>query len=247
MRSIGLVLGVSFASLPIALLGACDGGTAASKRPSTVATPGEPTESVTPALSVTGDREPAAVRIVFLGDSLTAGYGLPEEQAFPALVEAELRRRGLPVVVVNAGVSGDTTAGGLRRIDWLLRQRPAVVVLGLGANDGLRGQPLAGIESNLREIVNRARAGGAQVLLLGMRMPSNYGDDYAGGFQALYRRLADELDLPFVPFLLAGVALDPQFNQADQIHPNAEGQKLLARNVLAPLEPLVRRVVAPLD
>ncbi|MCU0224996.1 MAG: arylesterase [Acidobacteria bacterium] len=169
--------------------------------------------------------------VVFLGDSLTAGFGLAADEAFPALVAASLAARGTPIRAINAGVSGDTTAGGLRRLDWALRSRPQLVVVALGANDGLRGQPLEAIEANLRAIVERCRAAGAKVLLAGMLMPPNYGGAYASGFAAIYPRLAKELGLPLVPFLLEGVAGRPELNQADGIHPTAEGQKILARQV----------------
>ncbi|MCU0229960.1 MAG: arylesterase [Acidobacteria bacterium] len=169
--------------------------------------------------------------VAFLGDSLTAGYGLSADEAFPALVAAALAARGTPIRAVNAGVSGDTTAGGLRRLDWVLKSRPAVVVVALGANDGLRGQPLASIEANLRAIVLGARAAGSRILLAGMLMPPNYGGEYADGFAAIYPRLARELDVPLVPFLLEGVAGHPERNQADGIHPTAEGQRIVARNV----------------
>ena len=181
----------------------------------------------------------AAPQVVFLGDSLTAGLGLGEEAAYPAIVGEILAERGVPARIVNAGVSGDTSAGGLARVDWLLSLHPDVLVLALGANDGLRGQPVAGIEANLREIVRRARAAGAQVLLAGMKMPPNYGPDYTRDFEALYSRLARELDLAFVPFLLAGVAADPKLNQADGIHPSAEGQRIVARLVADALQPML--------
>jgi acyl-CoA thioesterase-1 len=177
---------------------------------------------------------------VFLGDSLTAGYGLDADQAFPALIGRALAAEGLPARVVNAGVSGDTTAGGVRRLDWILRQSPDVVVVELGANDGLRGLDLAESEANLRQIVQRARAAGATVLLLGMQMPPSHGPEYAQRFRDLYPRLARELGVPLVPLLLEGVAGDPKLNQEDGIHPTAEGQKILATNVLTLLRPLVR-------
>jgi len=194
-----------------------------------------------PVANRTPARQPAAAPaeagplIVFLGDSLTAGLGLEEDQAYPALLETELQQAGTPARVVNAGVSGDTTAGGLSRLGWLLGQHPAVIVVGLGANDGLRGLPLTEIEANLREIVNRSQAAGARVLLLGMRIPPNYGP-YADDFAALYPRLAKELDVPLVPFLLQGVGGVRSLNQADGIHPTAEGQELVAKNVLPYLE-----------
>lgn len=178
--------------------------------------------------------------MVFLGDSLTAGLGLDADQAWPALLAERLARAGTPIRAVNAGVSGDTSAGGLRRLSWLLRQRPDVVVIELGANDGLRGQPLSGIESNLRSIVEQTRAGGARVLLLGVQVPPSLGRDYAQRFADLYPRLARELDVPLVPFLLAGVAGDPELNLPDGIHPNAEGQ----RRVVEVVRPYLASVIA---
>jgi acyl-CoA thioesterase I len=180
-----------------------------------------------------------APRIVFLGDSLTAGLGLDEDEAYPAILARELRQEGVPVEVINAGVSGDTSAGGLSRLGWLLGQHPDVVVVGLGANDGMRALPVAETEKNLREIVRRARAAGAGVLLLGMRIPPNYGP-YADEFAALYPRLAKELDVPLVPFLLEGVGGVRGLNQADGIHPTAEGQEVVAKNVLPYLEEILR-------
>lgn len=188
--------------------------------------------------------EAAPPTVVFLGDSLTAGLGLGEAQAFPALVGAALAERGLPVRVVNAGVSGDTTAGGLARLDWLLTQKPVVVFVALGANDGLRAQPLPTIESTLAEIVTRSRAAGAAVVLGGMRMPPNYGPEYTRGFEELYARLAREFELPFVPFLLDGVAAIPELNQPDGIHPTAAGQEKIAALVVPVLEPVVRAALA---
>jgi acyl-CoA thioesterase I len=183
-----------------------------------------------------------ALRIVVVGDSLAAGYGLREEQAFPALVEAQLRARGWRVDVVNGGVSGDTTAGGLARLPWLLRQQPDIVVVELGANDGLRGLAIEEIVANLRQIVERSRQAGARVLLVGMRIPPNYGDDYAGRFAAVYPRLAEELGVPLMPFLLDGVGGHAELIQADGLHPNAEGQVLVADAVVPHLEPLVREI-----
>jgi acyl-CoA thioesterase-1 len=177
--------------------------------------------------------------VVFLGDSLTAGYGLPEADAYPALIEAALAAEGRPVRVVNAGVSGDTSAGGLARLDWVLRLEPDVVVVELGPNDGLRGLPLEATEANLRRIVERSRAAGARVLLAGMLIPPNYGPDYAGRFAAIYPRLAAELDVPLVPFLLEGVGGELDLNLADGIHPNAAGHRRLADNVMPHLRPLV--------
>ena len=178
-------------------------------------------------------------RVVFLGDSLTAGLGVDAEQAFPAVVGEMLKTEGRPVEVVNAGVSGDTTAGGLRRLDWLLRQKPDVLVVGLGANDGLRGVKLEASEENLRQIVRKAKEAGASVLLLGMLIPPNYGPEYTGWFRDVYPRLARELDVALVPFVLEGVGGEPRLNQPDGIHPTAEGHGIIAANILPHLEPLV--------
>lgn len=191
--------------------------------------------------------EPAAAApplVVFLGDSLTAGYGLSAEEAFPAHVERLLAERGLPVRALNAGVSGDTSAGGRERLAWFLRQRPAVVVVELGANDGLRGQSLASTEANLRDIVERAQAAGARVVLAGMQIPPNYGPEYGRGFAAIFPRLASDYDAALVPFLLEGVAADPALNLPDGIHPNAEGQRIVARTVADALAPLVAELAA---
>ena len=194
--------------------------------------------AATPAGSTTRTprREPV---VVFLGDSLTAGLGLSAEEAWPTLLDDQLATAGTPIRAVNAGVSGDTSAGGLRRLAWLLRQRPDVVVVELGANDGLRGQPVTGVEANLRQIVERSRAAGARVLLVGLRVPPSLGGDYARQFADLYPRLARELDVPLVPFLLEGVAGDPNLNLPDGIHPNAEGQRRVAAVVRPHLERLL--------
>jgi acyl-CoA thioesterase-1 len=182
--------------------------------------------------------------VVFLGDSLTAGLGLEEDQAYPFLVGAELERRGAPIRVINAGISGDTSAGGLERLDWLLAQEPDVVVVALGANDGLRGLSVPALERNLRRIVERSLAADARVLLAGMRMPPNYGADYTDRFEAVYPKLARELDVPLLPFLLEGVGARPDLNQPDGLHPNAAGQRQIARLVADALEPLVEAAPA---
>lgn len=205
---------------------ACSPGDRASL-PARAAAPAPPPAPATPAPAPDAD-EPL---VVFLGDSLTAGYGLGGEQAYPALVEKRLEEQGVPLKALNAGVSGDTTAGGLARLDWLLSQKPDVVVVGLGGNDGLRGLPLEQAERNLREIVRRSRAAGARVLLLGMQIPPNYGPEYARGFADMYPRIAKEMEVPLVPFLLEGVGGVADLNQADGIHPTAEGQEKVAELV----------------
>jgi acyl-CoA thioesterase I len=179
--------------------------------------------------------------IVALGDSLTAGLGVGADEAYPALLQARLRREGFEYRVVNAGVSGDTSAGGLRRIDWALRLSPAVVIVALGANDGLRGQPPEALRDNLTRIVERARAAGARVLLAGMRVPPNYGDDYARAFAGVYPAVAKATGVPLAPFLLDGVAGDPRLNQADGIHPTAEGQRRIAERLWPYLKPLLAK------
>jgi acyl-CoA thioesterase-1 len=179
--------------------------------------------------------------IVALGDSLTAGLGVAADEAYPAVLEARLRREGFDYRVVNAGVSGDTSAGGLRRLDWALRLKPEVVIVALGANDGLRGQPPAALRDNLTRIVERARAAGARVLLAGMRVPPNYGDDYARAFAAVYPTVARATGVPLAPFLLDGVAGDPRLNQPDGIHPTAEGQRVIAERLWPHLKPLLGR------
>lgn len=180
--------------------------------------------------------------VLFLGDSLTAGYGLSEGEAFPARIDELLAEKGRPARVVNAGISGDTTSGGLARLDWLLRQEPDVVVVALGANDGLRGLPVAETEENLRRIVEACRDAGAEVVLAGMLIPPNYGPDYTRSFAEVYPRLAEELEVERIPFLLEGVAARPELNQPDGIHPNAEGQRRVARHVLPFVEEALERV-----
>ena len=177
--------------------------------------------------------------IVALGDSLTAGLGVAPDEAYPALLEAKLRREGYAYRVVNAGVSGDTSAGGLRRVDWVLRQSPQIVIVALGANDGLRGQPVTALRDNLTAIVERARAAGARALLAGMRMPTNYGAAYTKEFAAVYPDVAKRTGVPLVPFLLEGVATQARLNQADGIHPNAAGQRVIAELLWPHLRPLL--------
>jgi len=179
--------------------------------------------------------------VVALGDSLTAGLGVGVEEAYPALLEARLRREGFDYRVVNAGVSGDTSAGGLRRLDWALKLKPQVLIVALGANDGLRGQPPAALRANLTQIVERARGAGARVLLAGMRVPPNYGDEYARAFAAVYASVARATGVPLAPFLLDGVAGDPRLNQADGIHPTAEGQRVIAKHLWPHLRPLLAK------
>jgi len=180
--------------------------------------------------------------VVALGDSLTAGLGVAADEAFPARLQARLRAEGYDYRVVNAGVSGDTTAGGLRRVDWALRAHPDVVIVALGANDGLRGQSPQAIRANLEEIVERLQASGARVLLVGMRLPPNYGAEYTKEFEAVFPAVARRAKIVLMPFLLDGVAADPRLNQADGIHPTAAGQQMIADRLWPYLRPLLRPI-----
>jgi acyl-CoA thioesterase-1 len=182
-------------------------------------------------------------RVVFLGDSLTAGYGVERDEAFPVIVTEMLKQDGLAIDAVNAGVSGDTTAGGLRRLDWLLKQKPHVLVVGLGGNDGLRGLSLRDSENNLRQIITKARESGARVLLLGMLIPPNYGPEYTKQFREIYPKLSHELNVPLVPFLLEDVGGEAKYNQRDGIHPTPQGHHIVAKNVA----PHLREVLGSLE
>jgi len=165
--------------------------------------------------------------LVCLGDSLTAGYGLDEAQAYPELLEKKLK----DWKVVNAGVSGDTTAGGLKRLDWILKSKPDAVFVALGANDGLRGIRPSETEKNLGLIVSKIQASGAKVYLAGMFVPTNYGQDYFFDFKILYPRVAKRFGVPLMPFLLQDVGGVERLNQADGLHPNAEGAQIVAEHV----------------
>jgi len=182
--------------------------------------------------------------VLFLGNSLTAGYGLTAEEAYPALIQRKIDEAGYPFRVVNAGVSGETSAGGLRRIDWLLRQPVAILVLALGANDALRGHDLDATRANLQAIIDRTRAAypDAAIVIAGMQAPPNLGADYTERFRRMFVELAEANDAALIPFLLEGVAAVPELNQQDGIHPTAEGQRILAENVWRTLEPVLRRV-----
>jgi acyl-CoA thioesterase-1 len=154
-----------------------------------------------------------------------------------------LREQGLAYEVINAGVSGETSAGGLRRVEWILKSQPRLVILELGANDGLRGQPLKKTYDNLKGIIEGLQAEGVIVVLAGMRLPLNYGDDYTEEFSDLYERLAREYDVPFIPFFLEGVATHRHLNQGDGLHPNAEGYSIVVQNVWRTLQPILKELV----
>jgi acyl-CoA thioesterase I len=180
-------------------------------------------------------------RVVFLGDSLTAGYGLAREQSVPSLIQARLNAEGYRYEVVNAGVSGDTSAGGLSRLDWSLQGDVDVLVVELGANDGLRGLAVAEMKRNLNEIITRAKQRGITVILTGMEAPPNYGPAYTSEFRAVFTDLADQHDVEFVPFYLAGVAGDPTLNISDGIHPNAAGARIVEQTIWRALEPVLEK------
>ena len=193
--------------------------------------PGASAAATTPA--------PEAPRIVILGDSLTAGLGLDRSQAFPALLQKRLDAEGHRYQVVNAGVSGDTTAGGLRRLDWSIEGNTRILVVALGGNDGLRGLPPSETRANLKEIITRAQRRGIAVVLAGMEAPPNYGADYTAEFRQVFQDLAKTHDVPFIPFLLDGVAGVSRLNQPDGIHPNPAGARIVEGLVWAALQPLV--------
>jgi len=184
---------------------------------------------------------PAAKVILFYGDSLTAGNGLSVEEAFPALIQKKLTADGKAVKVINAGLSGETSAGGLARLDWVLRQPVDVVVLELGANDGLRGLPLDQTQKNLQAIIDKMKAKNpaVKIVIAGMMVPPNMGPDYTAKFQKIFPDLAKKNKAALIPFLLQDVAGNEKLNNPDGIHPNVEGHKIVAKNVLKVLEPLL--------
>ncbi len=179
--------------------------------------------------------------IVFFGNSLTAGYGLNEDEAFPALIQDILDSLELPFTTVNAGLSGETTAGGNRRIEWVLKQPMDIFMLELGGNDMLRGTPVEETEKNLRGIIKKVRTAHPDIpiLLAGMLAPPNLGKEYTDAFSEIYPRLANELDLTLIPFFLECVAGEPTLNQADGIHPTAEGHRLISKTVWKYLQPII--------
>ena len=179
------------------------------------------------------------LRLLVLGDSLVAGYGLAANEAFPEQLQQVLRAAGRQVTVINAGVSGDTTAGGLARLDWALTDRPDVVIVELGGNDALRGLPPEQTRNNLEGIIVKLRQAGADILLTGMLAPRNLGSEYYTKFDNLYPELATKHDLPLYPFFLDGVAGDPALNLEDGIHPNARGVAIIVTRILPYVEKLI--------
>lgn len=177
--------------------------------------------------------------IVFIGDSLTQGYGVRAEEAYPELVGQKLRERGFHVKIINGGISGSVTAEADRRLRWYLKAKPQIVVLALGANDGMKGTPPMVIEKNLRQAIELAQNSGMTVVLSGIRMFSNLGPAYVQSFESVFPRLAREKKIPLIPFLLEDVALQKEFNQSDMRHPNAEGHKIIAARVAKKLEEIL--------
>ncbi len=225
IRAIGTIASAAI------LLAACR------EKPAVSVGDGPPKDSAPPGVDTDGRQT-----IMFVGTSLTAGYGLPPGEAFPARIQEEIDSAGLPFRVANAGVSGETSAGALRRIDWLFEQGPiAVLVIETGANDGLRGQSVDSLRANLRQILERARSlqPPPRIIVAGMEALPNLGREYASRFRAVYPELAAEYGATYLPFLLDGVAGSDALNQADGIHPTAEGARRVAENVWRVLGPVL--------
>jgi acyl-CoA thioesterase-1 len=195
--------------------------------------------SVIPALSLGADAVDNRPRIVAFGDSLTAGLGVATEDTYPARLQRRLDEQGLRYRVINAGVSGDTTAGGVRRVEWVLKSHPDMVILELGGNDGLRGLNVQETKANLERIIQRCREASVMVVLAGMKLPPNYGADYTKAFEAIYPALAKRYRVPLIPFFLDGVAGSASLNQADGIHPTSEGYRIITEKVLEQITPLL--------
>ena len=191
--------------------------------------------------SASGPVVEAVPRIVAFGDSLTAGLGVSPDQSYPAQLQRRLLEAGYHYEVINAGVSGDTTAGGVRRLSWILKSRPSMVILELGANDGLRGKPLPLMAANLTEIIDGLQKAGVEVVLAGMQIPPNYGLAYTTGFAVVFERLAQDHGVTLIPFFLEGVAARKALNQADGIHPTGEGYRIVAETVFDVIEPLLKK------
>lgn len=213
------------------LVGACGGDASA---PPPTAQP--PAPALVPS---TADERP---KVVALGDSLTAGNGLMERESYPGLLQAMIDRDGYEFEVINAGVSGDTSAGGARRLDWVLEDDVRVLIVALGANDGLRGLSVAQMKTNIGQIIERARERRIVVILAGMEAPPNYGPEYAAAYRQAFMELARTHQVHFIPFLLTGVAGMPQLNQADGIHPTAEGTAIVADTVWKTLHPILDQI-----
>ena len=179
------------------------------------------------------------IKIVALGDSLTEGYGIDQKDAYPALLEAALNKKGKKVKVYNAGISGSTTASAPKRLKWFLKLKPQILILALGANDGLRGVPIESTRANLKETIEMAQKQNIKVLLTGMMLPSNYGKKYTDDFRKLFPALAKEMKIKLMPFLLKDVATIKELNLADGIHPNEKGHEIMVKNILPEVEALL--------
>ncbi len=244
-RLIPRVLRGGLVALLMSGLAGCDQAPPASSSPASSGPVGlsrpQPTNTDTLAtdrLSTAPASDPRP-RIVAFGDSLTAGLGVSPEQTYPAQLQKQLDALGHRYQVVNAGVSGDTTAGGLRRVSWVLAGKPSLVILELGGNDGLRGLSLPETRSHLDAMIRQLKEARVQVILAGMKLPPNYGVEYTTKFEAMYRELAKAHALPLIPFLLEGVGGEQTLNQADGIHPTGEGYRIVVQNVLQTLLPLL--------
>ena len=205
--------------------------------------PAAPSPSSSPLHEGVGPRPISAESpsIVAFGNSLTAGLGVSPDQSYPARLQRTLDAAGYVYRVVNAGVSGDTTAGGVRRVSWVLKSKPAIVILELGGNDGLRGLSLNETKDNLERIIQQLQQASVTVVLAGMKLPPNYGKDYTDKFESLYQTLAKQYRLTLIPFFLDGVAGSSSLNQADGIHPTGEGYRLIVEKIFPTLEPLLER------
>lgn len=235
------------AGLILAGLFSCDQSTSStppsspSSPESSTHSPSEPTSVHDPLAATPIPSPDDRPRIVAFGDSLTAGLGVSQEQAYPAQLQRQLDALGFQYQVVNAGVSGDTSAGGLRRVSWVLAGKPRIVILELGGNDGLRGLSLKDTRSHLDAIIRQLREAHVQVILAGMKLPPNYGEEYTTRFETMYQDLAKLYALPLIPFLLEGVGGEKRLNQGDGIHPTGEGYRIVVENILKSLVPVLKK------
>jgi acyl-CoA thioesterase-1 len=222
----------------------CGGSEAPASAPtSQTATAGKPSAPDAPNAPIAPNAPvaPTAPRIVALGDSLTAGLGLPRDEAYPAVLQRRLQEEGIALDVINAGVSGDTSADGLRRANWALEGDVRLLIVALGANDGLRGLPPSQMKANLQSIIHRARQRAIPVLLVGMEAPPNYGEQYVASFRQVFQDLARENKVTLVPFLLEGVAGIPDLNQSDGIHPTSAGAARIADHLWPAVKTMIKK------
>jgi acyl-CoA thioesterase-1 len=229
------------------VLAACQGETGGvAAPPAPTSSRSAPSADAAPTVSKSSTNVSTQPRIIFLGDSLTAGLGLDVKESFPSVIQQRLAREGHLFEVINAGVSGDTSAGGLRRLEWAMSEGdPKILVVALGGNDGLRGLPPEQLEGNLAAIIERAQKRGVTVILAGMEAPPNFGADYTARFRGVYPALAQRYQVRLIPFLLDGVAGNPAFNQSDGIHPNQRGAQAVADLVWRELEPAIEALESP--